>query len=95
MLLANGQVVTYVYISLGVGLGGGGGNLGLGQVYNVNTASDYAGPFIDISGGIAGGGSLSSWPGGAASYTAGATTKGISGSVQWFFKTSEITPRRK
>jgi RHS repeat-associated protein len=86
ILLGNGQVVSYGYVAVGAGLGGGGGNFGLGQVYNVFQPTDYAGNFVNVSAGLGvGGASVSSWPGGSASYTAGAGTTGVSGTYQYYW----------
>jgi RHS repeat-associated protein len=85
ILLDNGQIVSYGYAGVGAGLGGGGGGFGMGEVYGVYQASDYAGPFINIGAGLGGGGGLSSWPGGAASYTAGVATAGVNGGFQWYW----------
>jgi RHS repeat-associated protein len=86
VLLGNGQIVSYGYWGVGLGLGGSGGNFGLGQVYNVFQATDYAGKFVNVAGGLGvGGASISSWPGGSASYAAGAGTTGISGTFQYYW----------
>ncbi len=91
--LANGQIVTYGYVAVGVGFGGAGGAAGGGQVYNVYQATDYEGPFSSVSGGLAYGnvgvgGSISGQPlpgeNGAASFTVGASTLGVSGSLQYY-----------
>ncbi len=84
ILLDNGQVVSYWYVGGGVGFGKSGGNLGLGEVFGVYKPTDYEGPFISVGGGLGGGGSISSWPGGAASYTAGAASPGIYGGFQYY-----------
>jgi RHS repeat-associated protein len=94
LLLDNGQVVTYAYGAVGAGFGGGGGNLGVGEVYGVYKPSDYAGPFASVSGGAVGGGSVSGIPNGAASYTAGASTLGVNGSVQVYIQLHATAPLR-
>ncbi len=100
IVLANGQVVTYGYIGGGIGYGGKGGNFGLGEVYGVYQPTDYAGSFLNVSGGYAvGGGSISSQPlrgqNGAASYTAGAGTTGISATYQWYWIIDATDPISK
>jgi RHS repeat-associated protein len=86
ILLDNGQVVSYGYLGGGVGFGKGGGNFGLGEVYGVYQPTDYEGPFVNVSAGLGvSGGGISSFPGGAASYSAGAGTTGINGSLQLYW----------
>ena len=97
ILLANGQVVTYGYVGAGIGLGGKGGNFGSGVVSGVFQPTDYAGSFLNVSGGFAvGGGSISTQPlpgqNGAASYTAGAGTTGISATYQWYWIIAATDP---
>lgn len=91
--LANGQIVTYGYAQIGSGFGGVGGYAEGGKVYNVYQATDYEGAFSSVSGGLAYGnvgvgGSISGQPlpreNGAASVTVGASTLGVSGSLQYY-----------
>ena len=95
--LDNGQIVSYGYVGVGVGFGKGGGAAGGGEVYNVYQATDYEGPFSNISGGAYVGGSISGQPlpgqNGSASFTAGVSTIGVSGSLQdyWIIGASAPT----
>jgi hypothetical protein len=98
--LDNGQIVTYGYVAIGAGFGRGGGVVGGGEVYNVYQAIDYAGPFSNVSAGLGGyvpiGGSISGQPlpgqNGAASFTAGASTLGVSGSLQEYWIIGATAP---
>ena len=92
--LDNGQIVSYGYAQIGAGLGTsgqaeGGGAFGAGQVYNVYQATDYEGFFSSVSGGAYMGGSISGQPlpgqNGAASYTFGVSTPGVSGNMQYYW----------
>ena len=78
------------YAGGGFGIGGRAGGFGTGEVYNVYKPTDYEGPFMTIGGGWIGNSSISTgdllpdWitgKNGAASYTAGASTKGLG--VTW------------
>lgn len=98
--LDNGQIVTYGYVAIGAGFRKGGGAAGGGEVYNVYQATDYAGPFSNISAGLGGylpiGGSISGQPlpgeNGSASFTAGVSTLGVSGSFQYYWIIGATAP---
>jgi RHS repeat-associated protein len=94
--LDNGQIVSYGYVAVGVGVGKGGGAAGGGEVYNVYQATDYDGPFANVSGGAYVGGSISGQPlpgqNGSASFTAGVSTIGVSGSLQDYWIIGATAP---
>lgn len=74
---------------------GKGGGFGMGEVYGVYSVMDYAGSFANVSAGLVAGGSISSFYGGSASYTAGATGIGISGTYQWYWPISASNPIKR
>lgn len=98
--LDNGQIVSYGYVAIGAGFGRGGGAAGGGEVYNVYQATDYEGPFSNVSAGLGGyvpiGGSISAQPlpgeNGSASFAAGVSTLGVSGSFQYYWIIGATAP---
>lgn len=89
--LDDGTVSSYLYGGFGIGTPGWSGSVQGGRVFDVHVPSDYAGPFINVSGGaFGGGGSYSFWPGGSSSVTGGFATPGISVSFQYYVQPPSV-----